>query len=127
MLRQAIVVALAGIAACGGDRPRRDAAALLDTSTIDSTSQCTDQSASSLITMYCTGGYQDGSGSACAPDVAQCESKGGYERMTTEQAGCLCYLCQLYQYANDHMVCATSDTAPGYLLQQCLGGSLRCP
>ena len=127
MFRLGILVGLAVVAACGGDEPHMDAAPTIDARTVDAVRECDDQAAASLITSYCTAGFHEGSGSACAPDVAQCESKGAYERMTTEQTGCLCYLCQLYQYANDHMVCATNDTPPGYQLEQCLGGSLRCP
>ena len=121
------------LAACGKSSvPRADAPPAADATAPDAAldapvAACTDQQAATLITTYCTGGFKDGTGSACVTDVGACESKGAYERMTTEQAGCLCYLCQLYAYADDQMVCATSDTAPGYNLQQCLGGTLKCP
>lgn len=128
MRRLHLVGGLAVLAACGtSSEPRIDAPAVDGSSSDAAVAACTDQKAATLITTYCSGGFHDGTGAACVSDVAQCESKGAYERMTTQQTGCLCYLCDLYTYAAAQMVCATSDTPPGYLLQQCLAGAVRCP
>lgn len=129
MGRLRIVGGFALLAACGSGRePRTDASPAFDAPSADvMPAACNDQQAVTLITSYCGAGFHDGTGAPCVSDVGQCEAKGAYERMTTEQTGCLCYLCQLYSYASQQQVCATSETPPGYLLQQCLAGTLRCP
>ena len=85
------------------------------------------QGASGLIDKYCRGGLAGDGGAPCVSDVAVCIDRGEQERRIAEQARCVCYLCQLYAYVVQNRVCISRDLGPAFLLEQCLGGALRCP
>lgn len=121
---------LASLTACDADHDRRVIDATppaFDTAADAQGIACTSQRADMLVASYCAGGFQGSGGTSCVSNPGTCQSEGAQARGIAEAAGCLCYYCQLYQFAVDNMVCVTPGLNPAFLLDQCLNGTLRCP
>lgn len=124
-----LVVTIVGCAADDGPPPAIDApnVGAADAGPDAAIGGCTLEELDGTVEAYCAGAYMNTQGQACSPSTAMCESDGARQRDIAMAAGCLCYLCDLYEAAIQQQTCATRDLEPGFLLEQCLGGALPCP